>query len=115
MASKCARWDPLDALQALTPLLAGLGVAGAAYAVKGALHIGQRIKANPEIAKNMNAAAAGARAVGQRFKLSAITEQFAFVRGPHAVGFDATMNRREAAQILGIRRARHDGRLPTRY
>eukprot|EP00308_Calcidiscus_leptoporus_P025909 CAMPEP_0119399602 /NCGR_PEP_ID=MMETSP1334-20130426/141438_1 /TAXON_ID=127549 /ORGANISM="Calcidiscus leptoporus, Strain RCC1130" /LENGTH=141 /DNA_ID=CAMNT_0007423497 /DNA_START=398 /DNA_END=823 /DNA_ORIENTATION=- len=87
----------------LYPLLAGIGVAGVAYAAKGALHVSQRLRANPEAVKNLNAAAAGARAVGERFSLSSLREQFAFMKGPSALGFDAVMNRREAAQILGVR------------
>ena len=85
----------------LYPLLAGLGVAGAVYAAKGVLHLARRLQSNPEALRQMGAAAAGARAVGERFSPSALREQLSFLKGPSASGFNAAMNRREAALILG--------------
>jgi len=42
-----------------TPFLVGLGVAGTAYAAKGAIHVFQKLQANPETLKTMQAAGAG--------------------------------------------------------
>ena len=41
--------------------LIGCGVAGAAYALKGAIHVGQRVAQNPEAMKHAAALGAGAR------------------------------------------------------
>ena len=79
------------------PFVVGVGVAAAAMAARGALHVVEVAKTNPELQRQMMAAAAGFRGMSNAIpSLSAI-----FSRG--AAGFDATMSRREAAQILGIR------------
>ena len=88
-----------------TPFLVGLGVAGAAYAAKGAIHVAQKLQANPETYKTMQAAGAGFRAVGEKMSLSNLTSNLSFLKGAKGAGFDAQMNRREAALILGIRYA----------
>jgi len=85
-----------------TPFLVGCGVAAVAYAARGALVVGQRLQQNPETMKTAQAAAAGFRAVGDRFRMSAITDRIAQMRGGAACGFEASMSRREAAQILGV-------------
>ena len=84
--------------------LAGCGVAAVAYAAKGALHVAERVKANPEAMKNMGAAAEGARAVASKLGPEEVQSILhSFRKGAAAAGFDAKMSRREAAQILGIR------------
>ncbi len=85
-----------------TPLLVGLGVAGAAYAAKFGIQAAHKLAANPQAANNMRAAAAGFRAVGDRFSPQALSQHFAFMRGPTAKGFEPAMSRSEAAQILGV-------------
>eukprot|EP00967_Tisochrysis_lutea_P005310 scaffold6344_cov27-Tisochrysis_lutea.AAC.2 len=92
---------PLFYLAQATPFLVGCGVAAAAYAARGAILVGQRLQQNPETMKTAQAAAAGFRAVGDSFRLSAFTDRIAQMRGGSACGFEATMTRREAAKILG--------------
>ena len=90
-----------------TPSLTGLGVAGACYAARGALIAAERIAANPEYAKQAAAAGAGVRGMGNVFK--EIPKKFgvgSFFAAENATGFNATMNRTEAAKILGVRCAR---------
>ena len=76
------------------------------------------MQANPETMKTAQAAAAGFRAVGSQFRMSAVTDRFAQMRGGAACGFDASMSRREAAKILGASciRSTHDANrvYPTR-
>lgn len=81
----------------------GCGVAACAYAARGALVMGERLAKNPETMKNMQAAAAGFRAVGDKFRLSSVMDRVNEMRGGSACGFEANMSRREASQILGIR------------
>ena len=81
------------------PFLVGLGVAGAAMAARAALQGVQHVKSNPELMRQAVAIGAGFRAMPNVFpQLS----QFIRSRGG-AGGFEATMSRREAAQILGVR------------
>ena len=77
----------------------GCGVAGAAYALKGVLHVGSKLAQNPEAMKQAAALGAGLRGVGSVFKVPSF---LSFTK--HAGGFDAVMNRREAALILNCRR-----------
>ncbi|EOD12452.1 DNAJ domain-containing protein [Emiliania huxleyi CCMP1516] len=65
--------------------------------------MGERLAKNPETMKNMQAAAAGFRAVGDKFRLSSLMDRVNEMRGGSACGFEANMSRREASQILGIR------------
>lgn len=102
LPTSCLTTPSLSCEQA-TPFLIGCGVAAAAYATRGALTVGQMLAENPNTAKTAQAAAAGFRAVGNRFKLSSIAEQVAVMRGGAAVGFDASMSRSEAAKILGLK------------
>ena len=62
----------------------------------------QKLSANPESMQQMQAAAAGFRAVGSKFRVPNL-KNMPFMRGAGASGFEPTMTRREAAQILGIR------------
>ena len=79
------------------PLVVGVGVAAAAMAARGALHVAEVARTNPELQRQLGAAAAGFRGMGNAIpSLASI-----FSRG--ATGFEATMSRREAAQILGVR------------
>ena len=81
------------------PFLVGLGVAGAAMAARAALQGVQHVKSNTELMRQAVAIGAGFRAMPNAFpQLS----QFIRSRGG-AGGFEATMSRREAASILGIR------------
>ena len=77
----------------------GCGVAGAAYALKGVLHVGSKLAQNPEAMKQAAALGAGLRGAGSVFKVPSF---LSFTK--HAGGFDAVMNRREAALILNCRR-----------
>ena len=85
-----------------TPFLVGLGVAGTAMVAKYGLKAVQKLSANPESMQQMQAAAAGFRAVGSKFRVPNL-KNMPFMRGAGASGFEPTMTRREAAQILGIR------------
>ena len=76
-------------------------MAALAYGARGGLAVAQKLKANPEHLKTMNAAGAGLGAIGEKMKFSNIMSNLK--RGPSATGFDADMNRREAALILGVR------------
>ena len=87
-----------------TPFLIGCGVAAAAYAARGALVAAQSVKANPEVMRQFTAAAAGFRGMGNAFKMPAFMSQM--MAKATDGGFAATMSRREASQILGIRCAR---------
>ena len=78
--------------------LVGCGVAGAAYALKGAIHVGQKLQQNPEAMKQAAAIGAGLKGVGSVFKVPSFLSWT-----KHAGGFDAAMNRREAALILNVR------------
>jgi len=87
-----------------TPFLTGLGIAGAAWAARAGLVAAERIASNPEYAKQAAAAAAGVKGMGDVFKR--IPTSFGmgrFFMSESATGFNATMNRAEAAKILGIR------------
>ena len=77
----------------------GCGVAGAAYALKGVLHVGSKVAQNPEAMKQATALGAGLKGAGSVFRMPSF---MSFTK--HAGGFDAAMNRREAALILNCRR-----------
>ena len=81
--------------------LVGCGVAAGAYALKGAIHVGKQLQANPEAAKQIGALGAGIRGMGNAFKVPDFVAN-AMSGRKHAGGFDAAINRREAALILGI-------------
>ena len=76
----------------------GCGVAGAAYALKGVLHVGSKVAQNPEAMKQATALGAGLKGAGSVFRMPSF---MSFTK--HAGGFDAAMNRREAALILNCR------------
>lgn len=87
-----------------TPFLMGLGVAGAAMVARAGLVAAERVAANPEYLKQATAAGAGVRGMGNVFKN--IPSKIGFgnlFAGESATGFNATMNRTEAAKILGVR------------
>ena len=84
-----------------TPFLIGCGVAATAYAARGLLVVAESAKANPEVMRQMGAAAAGFRGMGNAFKLPSFLQQM--MSSSTDGGFQATMSRREASQILGIR------------
>ena len=94
---------PRTALRVAEPMTSafaiGCGVAGAAYALKGVLHVGSKLAQNPEAMKQAAALGAGLRGAGSVFKVPSF---LSFTK--HAGGFDAVMNRREAALILNCRR-----------
>ena len=81
------------------PLLVGIGVAAVAMGARGVLEVAKHAKSNPELLRQMNAAAAGFRGMGNAFPSWA---QLMAMSGKGA-GFESTMSRREAAAILGIR------------
>jgi hypothetical protein len=93
-----------------TPFLIGCGVAAAAYAARGALMVAESAKANPELKRQLGAAAAGFRGMGHAFKVPDFVTQ-AMGRSTDG-GFEATMSRNEAGKILGIRCAAHARQLP---
>ena len=80
------------------PLLVGIGVAAVAMGARGALEAAKVVRANPELSRQAMAAAAGFRGMANAFPT--LSQMMAAGRG---AGFEATMSRREAAQILGIR------------
>ena len=84
-----------------TPFFMGLGVAGCAIAARTALLTAESLKANPEVMRQMGAAAAGFRGMGNAFKMPKVLSQMM----GRSTGdlFEATMTRREASQVLGIR------------
>jgi DnaJ family protein C protein 19 len=84
----------------MSAFLAGCGVAAAAMVTKYGLQAAQNLKSNPEVARQLGAAAAGFRGMGNAFRMPAALSQF--FGGSTAGGFEATMSRREAGQILGI-------------
>jgi hypothetical protein len=77
----------------------GCGVAAGAYALKGVLHVGSKVAQNPDAMKQAAALGAGLKGAGSVFKMPSF---MSFTK--HAGGFDAVMNRREAALILNCRR-----------
>lgn len=79
-------------------LFAGIGVAGVAMGAKYALRAAEHISANPAYMKQAGAAAAGFKGMGNAFKMPAALQ--GFFKGGSGAGFEATMSRREAAQIL---------------
>jgi len=81
----------------VAPFIAGLGVAGAAMAAKYGIQAFQTAKSNPEVMRQMGAAAAGFRGMGNAFPSIS-----SMLRGNVKGGFEAKMTRGEAAQILGI-------------
>ena len=93
-----------------TPFLIGCGVAAAAYAARGALMVAESAKANPELKRQLGAAAAGFRGMGHAFKVPDFVTQ-AMGRSTDG-GFEATMSRNEAGKILGIRCAARARQLP---
>ena len=93
-ARHCCVAEPMTSAFAI-----GCGVAGAAYALKGVLHVGSKLAQNPEAMKQAAALGAGLRGAGSVFKVPSF---LSFTK--HAGGFDAVMNRREAALILNCRR-----------
>ena len=80
--------------------LAGLGVAGAAMGAKHGLKAAEGFRSNPEVMRQLNAAAAGFRAMPNAIKMPEVLSQM--MGRSTASGFEATMSRREAAHILGI-------------
>lgn len=80
------------------PLLVGLGVAAAAMTAKAGLNAAKNMKGNPELMRQANAAAAGFRGMANAFP--SLSQLMSAGKGS---GFDATMSRREAAAILGVR------------
>ena len=82
--------------------LVGCGVAAGAYALKGGIAVAQRISANPEAMKQVAAVGAGVRGMGNAFKVPDVVANI-FSNRKYAGGFDAAINRREAALILGIK------------
>ena len=76
----------------------GCGVAGAAYALKGVIHVGGKVAQNPEAMKQAAALGAGLKGAGGVFRMPSF---MSFTK--HAGGFDAAINRREAALILNCR------------
>ena len=78
--------------------IVGCGVAGAAYALKGVIHVGGRVAQNEAAMKQAAALGAGIRGAGGVFKMPSF---LSFTK--HAGGFDAAINRREAALILNCR------------
>jgi hypothetical protein len=113
----CARDDAclvvvakLSCAHMATPFLIGCGVAAAAYAARGALMVAESAKANPELKRQLGAAAAGFRGMGHAFKVPDFVTQ-AMGRSTDG-GFEATMSRNEAGKILGIRCAARARQLP---
>ena len=80
------------------PFLVGLGVAAAAMTARAGLEAAKHVRGNPELMRQANAAAAGFRGMANAFPT--LSQLMAAGKGG---GFEATMTRREAAQILGIR------------
>lgn len=84
-----------------TPFLVGCGVAAGCMALRGALHVAQRVKMPnmPNMAgaqaPNLDAARVAAAKVFQ--------DSFARLTTKHPGGFEKQMSRREAAMILGIK------------
>ena len=80
------------------PFLVGLGVAAVAMTARAGIETFKHAKGNPELLRQMNAAAAGFRGMQNAFP--SLSQLFSSSKGG---GFEATMSRREAAAILGIR------------
>ena len=78
----------------------GLGVAGAAMVTKHGLKAAEGLRSNPEVMRQLNAAAAGFRAMPNAVKMPEVLSQM--MGRSTTSGFEATMSRREASQILGI-------------
>ena len=85
-------------LLAMYPLLVGVGVAAAAMTARGALEAAKVVRQNPELLRQANAAAAGFRGMANAFPT--LSQLMSAGKG---AGFEATMSRREAASILGVR------------
>ena len=87
-----------------TPFLMGLGVASAAMVARMGLVAAERMAANPEYMKQAGAAAAGVKGMGNVFRKIPETIGLGnLFAAETATGFNATMNRTEAAKILGVR------------
>ena len=80
------------------PFIAGVGVAAVALAARAGLQAVEAAKANPEVMRQMGAAAAGFRGMSNAFPT--LQE---LMRAGRPGGFEATMSRSEAAKILGVR------------
>ena len=80
------------------PLLVGIGVAAVAMTARAGLEAAKHVKHSPELSRQAYAAAAGFRGMANAFP--SLSQMMA---GSKGAGFDATMSRREAAAILGIR------------
>ena len=85
-------------LLAMYPLLVGVGVAAAAMTARRALEAAKVVRQNPELLRQANAAAAGFRGMANAFPT--LSQLMSAGKG---AGFEATMSRREAASILGVR------------
>jgi len=79
-----------------TPFIVGLGVAAAATAARAAIPAVEALRTNPEVKRQFGAAAAGFGGMRSAFRMPAI------FGGSGAGGFEATMSRREASQILDV-------------
>jgi DnaJ family protein C protein 19 len=80
------------------PFFVGLGVAAVAVTARAGLEAAKHAKGNPELMRQMNAAAAGFRGMANAFP--SLQE---LMRAGRPGGFEATMSRSEAAKILGVR------------
>ena len=80
------------------PLLVGMGVAAVAMTARAGLEAAKHAKGNPELMRQMNAAAAGFRGMSNAFPT--LSE---LMRAGRPGGFEAKMSRSEAAKILGVR------------
>ena len=80
------------------PLLVGIGVAAVAMTARAGLEAAKHVKTNPELSRQAMAAAAGFRGMANAFPT--LSQMMSAGKGS---GFEATMSRREAAAILGIR------------
>mmetsp|Transcript_35493 Transcript_35493/g.60852 ORF Transcript_35493/g.60852 Transcript_35493/m.60852 type:complete len:139 (+) Transcript_35493:67-483(+) len=83
------------------PFVTGLGIAAVAMTARGALQVAEKVRHNPEALKHAQAAAAGMKGMGNVFKN--LPGLGSMLGGNAGKGFEATMSRREAAQILGVR------------
>lgn len=81
--------------------LVGLGVAGSAMVVKHGLRAAEHMSSNPEAMRQLTAIACGFRGMKNVFRMPAALQAM-MGRGAVKGGFNATMSRHEASQILGI-------------
>ena len=82
-----------------TPFIVGCSVAAVAYGARAALPVVQQLRSNPEVARQLGAAAAGFRGMGNAFQPTMLLRMMGRDTGG---GFDAAMSRGEASKILEV-------------